>query len=367
MKEFLAKTLIHFLLSFLALSVSSHEACPEEPRINQVQVVGTHNSYHIEPHASMMKIMQEAGRRGTGIEYTHRPLATQFSELGIRQIELDVRADDEGGLFANPLGLQIAVKRGIDTGPAHDPNRVLLKPGLKVLHATDYDFRTTVLTFVDALMQVKKWSTDHPDHFPIMVMVEVKGKFETPQLDGIDAEILIVFEKNRILKPDDVRGELKTLREAVLTRGWPTIDEARGKVMFALDNEGDTRDRYLEGHPGLQGRMLFVSVKQDHPAAAFMKLNEAINGFDHIQTMVKKGFLVRTRADIGTRESRTNDPTRRDKALASGAQFISSDYPEPDPRFSRYRVRFGGGIVVRTNPVNGDPSRSGKDLEAKQR
>ena len=98
-----------------------------------------------------------------------------------------------------------------------------------------------------------------------------------------------------------------------------------------------------------------------------MKLNEAFDGFDHIQAMVRRGFLVRTRADIGTRESRANDPRRRDKAFASGAQFISTDYPESNPRFSDYRVRFERGIVVRTNPLNGDPTLAGVDLEQDSR
>ena len=92
-------------------------------------------------------------------------------------------------------------------------------------------------------------------------------------------------------------------------------------------------------------------------------LAAAIDGFNHIQNMVNQGFLVRTRADIGTRESRANDSRRREQAFASGAQFISTDYPEPNPRFSSYRVRFEGGLVVRTNPVNGDAALSGVDLE----
>lgn len=73
--------------------------------------------------------------------------------------------------------------------------------------------------------------------------------------------------------------------------------------MLALDKEGDTRERYLKRHESLPGRMLLVSVKEDHSAAAFMKLNDAIDRFDHIQNMFRRGSLVRTRADIGTRES----------------------------------------------------------------
>lgn len=46
-------------------------------------------------------------------------------------------------------------------------------------------------------------------------------------------------------------------------------------------------------------------------------------------------FMVRTRADYDTVQSRQNDTTQRDAAFASGAQFISTDYPEPNPEFSR--------------------------------
>ena len=81
----------------------------------------------------------------------------------------------------------------------------------------------------------------------------------------------------------------------------------------------------------------------------------------------RRGFLVRTRADAGTTEARSNDTRRRDQALASGAQFISTDYPEPNPAFSPYAVRFDNGIAVRINPVNGDPALRGMDLETGRR
>ena len=55
--------------------------------------------------------------------------------------------------------------------------------------------------------------------------------------------------------------------------------------------------------------------------------------------------------------------TQRDKALASGAQYVSTDYHEPDRRFSDYSVRFPGGQVARSNPMSGDPAWSAIDLE----
>ena len=211
-----------------------------------------------------------------------------------------------------------------------------------MLHVQDVDFRTHASTFVDALKQVRAWSQANRRHVPIMILVELKDeaifglptqpvKFERAELDQVDAEILSVFDRAEILTPDRVRGRFETLPEAIKTQGWPPLDEVRGLVMFALDNENAMREQYLEGHPALRGRMMFATVaSSSHPAAAWFKINDPIKEFDRIQQLVHDGFLVRTRADADTKQSRANDITQRDKAMASGAQFISTDYPEPD-------------------------------------
>jgi len=356
---------VGFLLLCLAGLVDADESDAEcsrfgdDTRLNQIQVIGTHNSYHV---AAYEPVMAELARRlpplAQSLDYTHRPLAEQFSRFGIRQIELDVFADPEGGLFSEPLARTIVE----EPLPDHDPDGLLDQPGMKILHVQDIDYRTTALTLVDALRQIRTWSQSHPQHIPIMIMIEIKQSSIGPQYtqphpfgpdeyDAIDEEILSVFDASEIIRPDDVRGEYETLRDAVLERGWPRLKDVCGKVMFALDNGGEVRDAYLDGHPSLRDRLLFVSVDADHEAAAFMKINNAVGDFDKIQAMVRRGFLVRTRADSGTKESRNNDGSRRDKAFASGAHFISTDYPVPDERFSDYRVRFEGGIVARPNPV----------------
>jgi hypothetical protein len=157
-------------------------------------------------------------------------------------------------------------------------------------------------------------------------------------MDALEQEILSVFPRERLLTPDVVRGTAATLRKAVEGRGWPSVESQRGKVAFLLDNEGAEKDLYLSQSPILQDRLLFVSVPREHPAAAWMKLNDAVGSFDQISDLVKAGFLVRTRADVGTVEARKNDAHRRDRAIASGAQLISTDYPEPDLRFSDYSL-----------------------------
>ena len=87
---------------------------------------------------------------------------------------------------------------------------------------------------------------------------------------------------------------------------------------------------------------MFVTVTPEHPAAAWFKVNDPIKDFDKIQRLVKAGFLVRTRADADTKQARKGAVAQHDKALASGAQFISTDYRDPDRRFSDYSVRFPG-------------------------
>lgn len=67
---------------------------------------------------------------------------------------------------------------------------------------------------------------------------------------------------------------------------------------------------------------------------------------------MKQGYLVRTRSDAGTEEARTDDTRRRDLVLSSGAQIISTDYPQSEPSpWTTFMVELPDGLVARCNPV----------------
>src|SRR6185295_10023709 len=112
------------------------------------------------------------------------------------------------------------------------------------LHFQDTDFRSSCLTLVDCLKILKKWSDAHPDHVPILVSFNAKDdslpngqgtqalKFDAAAYDALDAEIRSVMKPSDFLSPDAVQGNAATLREAIVTRGWPTLGEARGKFIF---------------------------------------------------------------------------------------------------------------------------------------
>ncbi|UCE84710.1 MAG: phosphatidylinositol-specific phospholipase C1-like protein [Deltaproteobacteria bacterium] len=361
------------------------EACVH---LNQVQVLGSHNSYHEEPAPQLQDLIASFNVPGCGEpggppcgsdlaivwEYSHIPLAAQFATQGIRQVELDVFADPDGGLFALPLGSLLA-----PLDPPHDPDGLLFEPGFKVLHVQDLDFRSSCLTLALCLEEIQQWSAANPRHLPLTVLIELKEEplpevglpfvvpllFEAEDLDALDELIRSIFPPHQLITPDDVRGRQKSLEQAVLKRGWPALEEARGRVLFALDNGGELRDLYIADHPSLRDRVLFTDSPAGTPEAAFMKRNGPEGRVAEIQELVAKGYIVRTRADADTIEARLGYTSRRDAALASGAQFVSTDYPVPDPDFGTgYLVEIPGGAPGRCNPVNAPPGCRNTALEA---
>jgi len=326
-------------------------------RLNQIQALGSHNSYHVQPMEPLWgELLSAGGSTFLPWEYSHLPLDQQFATQGVRQIELDVFADPAGGLYRNRKGRTI-IGGPVIVGPAE-----LDEPGFKVLHIQDLDFETTCLSFVDCLETVRSWSDANPGHLPLAILVELKddpfGALTMPvpigpaEMDALDAEIRSVFAPERMITPDDVRGEFATLEEAVLTRGWPTLGWAAGKVVFLMDNGGRFRDDYREGHPTLEGRVLFTNSTPGDADAAFVKMNDPFDA--DIPEVVGAGYLVRTRSDSDLWEGRENDVAPRQAAINSAAHWVSSDFPAvPRPELgSDYFVEIPGGLPARCNPAN---------------
>ncbi len=337
-------------------------------RLNQMQVIGTQNSFHQEPPANEKAIrVQITGPQvEQTIEYTHAPVAKQLGYQKVRQLEFDVYADPYGGMYSTPY-LRVAAGNG-----PMDP--VMNQPGTKVLHLQDVDYHSSCLTFVKCLQQVKDWSDRNRGAVTVAIMLEFQDrplivpgeteprpgtviplKWDRPRMLALEREILSVFPRDRLVTPDNVRKPGKTLEQSVLQDGWPTVDATRGKILFLMDNDGAYRDTYLRGNPSLEGRLLFTNSKPGVPDGAFMKRYVwDQGGVAEITGLVRKGYLVRTRADADTMQARTNDTSTRDAALATGAQWVSTDYPAPGmaSRFdgSPYYAAIPGGYTARCNP-----------------
>lgn len=334
---------------------------PASVHLNEVQIIGSHNSYHsgIAPN-EMAFLRKTSPQVATALAYQHAPLNVQL-DAGVRQLEIDVFGDSKGGLFANPRAPQLMAQAGFPPDPPFDPQGIMKRPGFKVLHVQDIDFRSNCEPFIDCLNVVRTWSKAHPSHLPIFILVENKDGRPRPEymttpepltpdtFDQLDAEIRSVFSPADLMTPDDVRGTHPTLQEAVTTSGWPTIDRCRGKVIFLLDQRR-VGPLYTKGHPALEGRVLFTNAEPGSPDAAFTEVNNPTADPTLIPRLIRQGYIVRTMTDPAPDRIDANDQARRDIAFSSGAQILSSDHALAEPAASGYVVRFDQGIA-RCNPV----------------
>jgi len=341
-------------------------------RLNDVLTIGTHNSYKQRIPAEEFAAHHTRDAAGAdSLDYGHRPLAEQL-DRGMRQIELDVWDDPAGGRWLHPPG---ALRRGYAQPPWSTAEaRQMGAPGFKVMHLADIDFRSSCVSFVACLTMIRDWSSAHPRHTPIMILINAKDgrlgpgspsalKFDGAAFDRLDAEVRRVFAPAQLIVPDDVQGAYPTLRDAVRANQWPTLEHARGRVFFALDETAEKVAAYRGTRRSLEGRAMFVNTDEQSPAAAYITLNDPIADAARIASAVDAGLIVRTRADADTREARANEPTRRDAALRSGAQYVSTDYFEPDPRFGAYAVRFDDGAIAHCNPRRAASQCAGAPIE----
>jgi Phosphoinositide phospholipase C, Ca2+-dependent len=334
-------------------------------RLNQLQMMGSHNSYHRELSPAEQKVQQAQNPGSVDLWYSHAAIPAQLEDQNMRTLELDLLPDPDGGLYTYPL-----IRKLTGQGPLTDP--AMAQPGIKVLHIPDFDYNGTCKTFVLCLQQVKSWSDQNPDHTPITISLELKqsdpkivaaGGVQSPpwdaaNLDRVDAEIRSVFGENEVMTPDDVRKPGLTLEQSVLTKGWPKVDAVRGQVLFYFDNggAGAIRDLYRTGKPNLEGRAVFTRGPEGEPDAAITQVNDPRGANQaEIQRLVTKGYLIRTRSDEPMATIRDKDFSRVGIALDSGAQVVTTDFPVPGmaARYdSDFVAKLPGDTAVRCNPVS---------------
>lgn len=285
---------------------------PSALRMNHWQAKGSHNSYHIGAPGTV----EQSWR------YTHAPLDVQLAEQGVRQVELDLHLDS------------------LDTD-------------FEVFHLKWIDEQTTCRDFTDCLVALRSFSDAHPSHHAVSVQLEPKVGFTKDQpeayFDKLESAILSVFDRSRIVTPDDVRGCRETLGEAIREDGWPTIDETRGKLLFLFDDDGAVRDAYTRGGSSLDGRLLFTDSEPGAPIAAIAIRNDPTRDLDAIRAALGANMMVRTMIDGAAGDDESNAAGLA-AGLASGANWLSSDFPAP-VEGRTYFASIPGGTPSRCNPV----------------
>jgi Phosphoinositide phospholipase C, Ca2+-dependent len=302
-------------------------------RLDQVQVVGTTESYKQRPDSALMGLIRMGGKKDAeALDYGLPPLETQLDN-DVRALEFDVAYDPKGGAYRNPAGAGMAMDLLPD-----DYIKAMAQPGFKVIHVLDIDYRSSCLALADCLRQVAAWSKVHPRHLPIVITLKIDDA-KTPMpgatrplacdeaaMNALEDEIRAVFAPDQMITPDQVQGNHATLREAVLAHVWPGLGAARGKVIFVLDDSIAKSEVYQGSRKSLEGRVMFVTADEASPLAAFISVPDPVKNNARIQQAIKAGFIVLTRADEDTREARANNTARRDAAFASGAQIVQTNF-----------------------------------------
>lgn len=358
---------------------STYDSQNSNLKLNQIQIIASHNSYRIRTTDTILRFIYGLQNNGflpnefnpDGLDYTHLNFNEQLNNFNIRGLEIDVYYDAQGNTYH---------KRKINTfaGLVDSVDIPELKqPGFKVLHIKDIDYNTYYYTFKQALQALKQWSNEHPRHLPIFVNIETKEEspadysqlnglgftpaqhYNETACDELDNEIKTVFgnDLSKIMTPDNIRKSLPTLRSVITEGKMPTLGECRGKIFFIL--EGNALPYYTSGHPSLSGRVMFTYANYNTDEAFFLIHNNAESDKFTIQSRVNEGFIVRTRADADTEQARTGNYNTMNAALSSGAQIVSTDYYQADPRYindpahwTNYTVQLPDNALGRKNPIN---------------
>ena len=275
---------------------------PNALRINHMQLRATTNSYH----------QQDTPEDPELFAYTHRPLAEQAAEQGIRFFDFDLWPDRESALTLYP--------------------RVTDHPA---------DNAAICLTWFRCLSNFRPWVEANEDQVLVVFLVSEAWLFATTpglhvQLDVLEDVILDTVGRERVLKPADVRGEHPTLRDAIREDGWPTVEATRGKFMFVLNDRALARERYIErGGLDPDERLLFIIGDPDRAEdpetgdeVVFTFEPEFVDfpwfyetdpaDLDRMEALAGDGFLVHGISD---------DPEMIAELRAAGAHFVGSRFP----------------------------------------
>ncbi|MBY0418101.1 MAG: phosphatidylinositol-specific phospholipase C1-like protein, partial [Pararheinheimera sp.] len=292
----------------------------------------------------------------SSLQYQHLPLQQQL-DLGLRHLELDVLADPEGGLYLKPAAEQWLGKSLLSA----EYKAKLKQPGFKAFHIPDLDFVSHCPLFQDCLRQLLQWSKQHKNHLPVVILLNVKESgvaggiqpliLTTKDYALLDQEIRAVLPEDKLLTPDFVRKPGLSLQQTVLTQGWPSVASSRGRFVFLFDGQPKQLELYRSQHPSLAGRVMFGNYPPDSAEAAMLLQNQPEQQFDAIAKLVQQGYIVRTRSDEF--HPMAYSISRRDMALQSAAQIISTDfYPQaPQQTPDGKAVQFADQSLWRCHPT----------------
>ena len=306
------RLLLPVVLAALMLSAAAAGPAVAAPpvRMNEVQVIGTHNSYHREM-TQAERPTYDAAHRHPGdydayLAYSHATIPNQFARQDVRGLELDLSPDPQGGLYANPV-----VRQRDRARPAARPG--MAEPGIKIFHVADLDYNTTCVRCVDVPRAGRAWSDANPRHVPLPIMLELKQS--DPRGRGgrrrgapvgrgaprtLDAEIRSVFRDRDLItarRHPAAAAARSSSRSSARLAG--AREQPAARCVPARQRPGRDPRRLHRRAPEPRGPRDLHELAPGFQDAAFIKRNEPRNtNTAQIPELVRDGYLIRTRSDV---------------------------------------------------------------------
>ena len=276
----------------------------DDPRIqfNEVRLLASHNSYKktLPDNIYQLSVPIFGADRFKEFLYEHSTPVNQLGN-GVRGLEFDFRSQTDGfKIFHGPI---------VDNG-SNSPDLAM------------------------TLEELSLWSRANPGHLPVTILMEPKDdpsfmnpnfqKMNRERFKELDNTIRDILGEDRLITPADLMGDCASPAELVETNAWPSLQSLRGKFLFMLHPHRTYTDLYINMDKTLRTQVLVPAVwhyelDKFYPYTAFVIYNDP--EIEPIRALVDRHYIVRTRMD----NLLFYDEPRKERALASGAQILSTD------------------------------------------
>lgn len=295
-------------------------------KINEIAVVGTHNSYQslaTAPKRALMKTLHviSFGKVENKAIFEMDTFTDQL-EQGVRNLEIDIVTVDDG-----------------------DVNFV-------VNHQPIIDNVSSAHDFAKALEEIAMWSDNNPNHLPIYLLIEPKGNVVSiNNMKNFSVDYALEFDKvlreklgDKLLTPQQAMGEYETLEAMRNADAWPTLEQAQGKVIVLMHPCSITQE-YIDTDTSIKTQAMFPMLRPDNvdkSYASFILDNSPESALENNKTTIEeKNLMVRTRAD----DYPDYSDERYDFANNCGSQIITTDYPPRTVRNNDHTYSFNGYMI----------------------
>ena len=303
------------------------KAFTEGVKLNEIAVMGTHNSYQLLgtlPKQGLMKTLQiiSFGLVENKAVFEMDTFTEQL-EQGIRNLEIDIETvDDEGDV------------------------------SFIVTHKAIIDNVSSAYNLAKGLEEIAMWSDNNPGHLPVYLLIEPKD--DVPSINNMknfSLEYALELDKvlrqvlgDRLLTPQQVMGDYESFEEMRKADGWPTLKESAGKIIVLL-HTCDVTQEYIDTDTSIKTQAMFPMLlfgDIDKPYASFILDNDpVIASENNKKTVDENNLMVRTRAD----DYPDFSDERYKSADNCGSHIITTDYPPRSVREKDHTYTFGGYTI----------------------